>query len=300
MGYILDGKQYSLEIQQKLAKWIADECEYAPELLILTAGNNDASKVYVQNKLKIAKQVGINARQLHVTQEMYNDSSFWIKLSERIACVDGVILQLPVPDWCDAGKILSYIPIHKDVDGLTQGQVGKLHLGMEDALLPCTPAGVCSLIQAYVPLSVLCGKNALIIGRSDLVGRPLAELLLQIDMNVTICHSKTPKDVLLEAFAKADLVVAAVGKPNLITESDAIQYEKDHRHEFYNSFETKRGRIIVDVGINRDTNNKLCGDLPEDFKDKYSAYYTPVPGGVGPMTVAMLMLNTYVAATKNS
>ena len=170
---------------------------------------------------------------------------------------------------------------------------------MGDALLPCTPAGICALIQSYIPSTALCGKNALVIGRSDLVGRPMAELLLQMDMNVTICHSKTPRDVLFDAFAKADLVVSAVGRPNLITEEDAIQYYKDNRHYPIADFAFKKNRIIIDVGINRDENGKLCGDLSETFKEKYSEWYTPVPGGVGPMTVTMLMLNTYVAATRN-
>ena len=300
MAIKMDGKKCAAEFKDKIAHWIKRECGRTPKLLIVTVGEDDASKVYVRNKMRAAEEVGIDACQWQVSREEYENDLFWCNFIGRVMCVDGVILQLPVPKWCDAAEFLTRIPEEKDVDGLTYCQVGKLHLGMDDALLPCTPAGICALIQSYMPSTALCGKNALVIGRSDLVGRPIAELLLQMDMNVTICHSKTPKDVLLDAFARADLVVSAVGRPNLITEWDAMQYFKDNRHYPIADFRFKSNRIIIDVGINRDENGKLCGDLPEDFKEKYSEWYTPVPGGVGPMTVAMLMLNTYIAATRTA
>jgi methylenetetrahydrofolate dehydrogenase (NADP+)/methenyltetrahydrofolate cyclohydrolase len=159
--------------------------------------------------------------------------------------------------------------------------VGRLRTDAREALIPCTPAGIMELLHVNGCLQK-CG-NALVIGRSELVGRPIAELLLQENQTVTIAHSKTPRDVLLDAFARADIVISAAGTRNLITEADAEPYWNDNR-------------IIIDVSINRDENGKLCGDFSEEFKDKYSAYYTPVPGGVGPMTVAMLMFNTYSAA----
>lgn len=298
MAIKLDGKKCAEEFKNRIASWIKHECSRTPKLLIVTVGDDDASKVYVRNKMRAAEEVGIDARQWKVTKEEYGSDLFWCNFIGRVNCMDGVILQLPVPEWCDAKEFLTRIPEEKDVDGLTYRQAGKLHLCMDDALLPCTPAGICALIHSYIPPSALCGKNALVIGRSDLVGRPIAELLLEMDMNVTICHSKTPRDVLLDAFARADLVVAAVGKSNLITEEDAIQYFKDNRHYPVADFNFKKNRIIIDVGINRDENGKLCGDLPEDFKEKYSEWYTPVPGGVGPMTVTMLMLNTYIAAIR--
>lgn len=291
MAIKMDGNRCAKEFRTNIAASIQRDCDRPPKLLIITVGDDDASKVYVRNKIKAAEEVGIDARQWKIMAEDYSDPQFWSHLDGRIQCMDGVILQLPVPQWCDAAQILQYIPEEKDVDGLTYRQVGKLHLGMGDALLPCTPAGICGLIQSYIPSTALCGKNALVIGRSDLVGRPIAELLLEMDMNVTICHSRTPRDVLLDAFARSDLVVSAVGKSNLITEEDVCNYPAA-------DFTFKKHRIIIDVGINRDDNDKLCGDLPEDFKEKYSEWYTPVPGGVGPMTVTILMLNTYIAAIR--
>ena len=212
-----------------------------------------------------------------------------------------VILQLPVPSYVDAGELIERIPYWKDVDGLTIAQKGRFEAipkrcHILDALIPCTPQGVIELIDEYVPFENLKGKNALVIGRSELVGKPVAKMLLDANMTVTIAHSKTPKFDLLRAFANADLVVSAAGVPNLITEEDALQFWKDNRHYLCGSFEFKNKRIIVDVSINRDENGKLCGDFSEEFKQKYSEYYTPVPGGVGPMTVAMLMFNTYMAA----
>ena len=164
-----------------------------------------------------------------------------------------------------------------------------------DALVPCTPQGIIELIDEYVDFDNLKGKNALVIGRSELVGKPVAKMLLDMDMTVTIAHSRTPKHELLQAFANADLVVSAAGKKDLITEEDAYQFWKNNRHYALDSFEFKHERVIVDVSINRDDNGKLCGDFSEEFKQNYSKYYTPVPGGVGPMTVAMLMFNTYLA-----
>ena len=183
--------------------------------------------------------------------------------------------------WFPEEKFLDYLPYWKDVDGLTTMNVGRLRTDTREALLPCTPAGIMELLCENGCLPE-CG-NALVIGRSELVGRPIAEMLTQENQTVTIAHSKTPRDVLLDAFARADLVISAAGKRNLITEEDAEPYWNNNR-------------VIIDVSINRDENGKLCGDFSEEFKDKYSTYYTPVPGGVGPMTVAMLMFNTYSAA----
>jgi methylenetetrahydrofolate dehydrogenase (NADP+)/methenyltetrahydrofolate cyclohydrolase len=213
---------------------------------------------------------------------------------------DAVILQLPVPSYVDAGILIEKIPYWKDVDGLTITQKGRFeaipkYCHVMDALIPCTPQGIIELIDEYVPFENLKGKNALVIGRSELVGKPAAKMLLDANMTVTIAHSKTPKIELLRAFANADLVVSAAGVPNLITEEDALQFWKDNQHYICDSFEFKHNRIIVDVSINRNEDGKLCGDFSEEFKQKYSEYYTPVPGGIGPMTVAMLMFNTYMA-----
>jgi methylenetetrahydrofolate dehydrogenase (NADP+)/methenyltetrahydrofolate cyclohydrolase len=150
--------------------------------------------------------------------------------------------------------------------------------------IPCTPQGILWLLGECIGMDKLRGKHALIINRSDLVGRPLSQLLLNYDMTVTVCHSKTPKQTILREFSTADVVISAAGVQNLITED-----------EIY-SFNSNPHRIIIDVSINRDENGKLCGDFSEEFKQKYSEHYTPVPGGVGPMTVAALMHNTYEAA----
>ena len=254
-------------------------------MAIFTTGDNDASKVYVRNKIKAAEEVGIIAKHYTITEEQYwQDQFVWDRIKDAIDEADGVILQKPVAWWFDEGVFLDYLPYWKDVDGLTTMNVGRLRTKPMDALIPCTPSGIMELL--YQNDCTQKRGNALVIGRSELVGRPIAEMLTADDWTVTIAHSKTPKDVLLDAFARADLVISAAGQKDLITEKDAELYD----------FSSKKDRIIVDVSINRDENGKLCGDFSEEFKDKYSEYYTPVPGGVGPMTVAMLMFNVYAAA----
>ena len=286
MSMIMDGKALATTIKESVAKLIKKDLNHAPTLAILTFGDDDASKVYVKNKLKAAEEVGIRAHHCIISEEVYNQPNFKVDLIDIINAHDGIIVQLPVPYWCNVKKILEMIPAEKDVDGLTAEQIGLLRTAPLEALPPCTPAGIMELIlEYYHPFDKEDGKNnALVIGRSNLVGRPIAEMLLQDDWTVTIAHSKTPKEELLKAFANADLVVSAAGKRNLIT-------EKEIPHSNF-----KRKQMIIDVSINRDENGKLCGDFSEEFKQKYSECYTPVPGGVGPMTVAMLMYNTYIAA----
>lgn len=299
MSKILDGKLVAAAVKKDIADWIKEDLKRAPCLAIITVGNeDDASKVYVRNKMKAAEEVGINADHVIITKQAYLSADFEDNIWEIVDKHDGVILQMPVPYWCDANKILNQIPFTKDVDGLTDIQAGLLRIKPIDALLPCTPAGIMQLLD-YYKLGGGNRQTALVIGRSNLVGRPIAEMLLQDNWTVTIAHSKTSKDELLRLFANADLVVSAAGKRDLITEEDAMQFWKDNRHYFPDNFDFKRHRIIIDVSINRDENGKLCGDFKEEFKQKYSEYYTPVPGGVGPMTVAMLMSNTYEAAKRS-
>ena len=282
MGKILDGKALAQKVKENIKQWIEKDLQRSPILAIFTIGDDDASKVYVRNKIKAAEEVGIIAKHYTITREQYlQDSFIWDRIKDAIDEADGVILQKPVAYWFDEESFLNYLPYWKDVDGLTTMNVGRLRTQPMDALVPCTPAGIMELL--YENGCVQNRGSALVIGRSELVGRPIAEMLTVDDWTVTIAHSRTPRDVLLDAFARADLVVSAAGKRNLITEEDA-----------WNNF--KQNRIIIDVSINRDENGKLCGDFSEEFKDKYSSYYTPVPGGVGPMTVAMLMFNTYSAA----
>lgn len=296
MGKILDGKALAQKVKENVKQWIKEDLQQPPILAIFTIGEDDASKVYVRNKMKAAEEVGIIAKHYTIDKDQYyRDDFLWDRIKDAIDEADGVILQKPLPWWfTDEDKFLDYLPYWKDVDGLTTMNVGRLRTKPNDALVPCTPAGIMELIYEndWTPNR----GNALVIGRSELVGRPIAEMLTADNWTVTIAHSKTPRDALLDAFARADLVVSAAGKRNLITEEDAWQYFKDNRHYPVADFEFKKNRVIVDVSINRDENGKLCGDFSEEFKDKYSAYYTPVPGGVGPMTVAMLMFNTYMAA----
>ena len=301
MSKIMDGKLVAQKIKDRVTKWIATDLDRKPQLLIITIGDDDASKVYVRNKMRAADEVGIEASHWVYTEDDYWSGKVADDFNSGFPDFDAVILQLPVPSYVDAGELIEKIPFWKDVDGLTIIQKGRFEAipkrcHILDALIPCTPQGVIELIDEYVPFDNLKGKNALVIGRSELVGKPVAKMLLDANMTVTIAHSKTPKFDLLRAFANADLVVSAAGVPNLITEEDALQFWKDNRHYICDSFEFKHQRVIVDVSINRDENGKLCGDFSEEFKQKYSEYYTPVPGGVGPMTVAMLMFNTYMAA----
>lgn len=301
MSKIMDGKLVAQKIKNRIAEWIATELDRKPQLLIITIGEDDASKVYVRNKLRAADEVGIEASHWIYTEDDYWSGKVADDFNSGFPDFDAVILQLPVPNYVDATCLIEKIPYWKDVDGLTMAQKGRFEAipkrcHIMDALIPCTPRGVIELIDEYVPFEDLKGKNALVIGRSELVGKPVAKMLLDANMTVTIAHSRTPRHELLQAFANADLVVSAAGVPNLITEEDALQFWKDNRHYVCDSFEFKHKRIIVDVSINRDKDGKLCGDFSEEFKQKYSEYYTPVPGGVGPMTVAMLMFNTYMAA----
>lgn len=303
MSKIMDGKFVANKIKDRVKKWIDTDLLRKPQLLIITIGEDDASKVYVRNKIRAAEEVGIEA-----SHWIYNSDDYWNgrvddDFNSGFPDFDAVILQLPVPSYVNAGALIEKIPYWKDVDGLTMAQKGRFEAipnrcHIIDALIPCTPQGIIELIDEYVDFDNLRRKNALVIGRSELVGKPVAKLLLDENMTVTIAHSKTPRYELLQAFANADLVVSAAGRQNLITEEDALQFWKDNRHYVCDSFEFKHKRVIVDVSINRDENGKLCGDFSEEFKQKYSEYYTPVPGGVGPMTVAMLMFNTCVAAKR--
>lgn len=291
MSKIMDGKLVAQKVKDRVAKWIVEDLDRKPQLLIVTIGDDDASKVYVRNKMRAADEVGIEASHWIYTSEDYWNGKVEDDFNSGFPDFDAVILQLPVPSYVDEGRLIEKIPYWKDVDGLTMTQKGRFEAiphrcHIMDALIPCTPQGVIELIDEYVPFEKLKGKNALVIGRSELVGKPVAKLLLDENMTVTIAHSKTPKHELLKAFANADLVVSAAGKRSLITEEDAFQFD---------NFDLKKDRIIIDVSINRNEDGKLCGDFSEDFKQKYSEYYTPVPGGVGPMTVAMLMFNTYLA-----
>lgn len=278
---ILDGKALSNKILDELTS----DDNQKRTLVVVTIGEDSASKIYVRNKRRACKQVGLNSINIKFSDTAPKSDILRILQDLNCGDVDGVIVQLPIISKVlseeDKYQITHSISNHLDVDGFL----------VDSPFTPCTPKGIIRLIDS-IPNYKYEGKTALVIGRSNIVGKPIAKLLLDKNCTVIQAHSKTPKDVLLRMFSTADVVVSAVGKADLITEEDARQYWKDNRHDFYGNFSSKRNRVIIDVGMNRDGDGRLCGDLPETFKEQYSEYYTPVPGGVGPMTVAMLIENT--------
>ncbi len=273
---LLDGKRIAAEIRQELHGEVS-EMKQKPSLAVILVGNNSASEVYVKGKIKACEEVGIHSYSYRLPEnstqkEVEKRVSSLIKKKE----INGVLVQLPLPKALDADKILNLIPPEKDVDGFSPLNFGKVALG-EKGVSACTPLGVIELLSRYN--IEITGKHAVIVGRSKIVGRPLAMLLLNRDATVTIRHSKTQN--LKEECLRADILIAAIGRERFIT-ADMV----------------KNGAVVVDVGINRAEDGKLYGDVDfENIKEK-AAYITPVPGGVGPMTIAMLLKNTVEAARK--
>lgn len=271
MGKILNGKTLAAHIKAQLKSEIAKGPP--PTLAVILVGNDPASQVYVRNKEKDCQECGIESRMYQLpanTTEQYLLGL--INLLANDLDVHGILVQLPLPPHIDQRKVIEAIPPAKDVDCFTEQNVGRLAIG-NPRFAPCTPAGIIKLLEAYeVPMA---GKHMVVVGRSNIVGKPMALLGLAKNMTVTICHSKT-KD-LLSFTRQADILVSAVGKPGFIREGMV-----------------KPGTVVVDVGMNRDKDGKLCGDCEPAVYEK-SVAYTPVPGGVGPMTRAMLMQNTFHA-----
>lgn len=273
---LLDGKRIAAEIRQELYGEVS-KMKQKPSLAVILVGNNSASEVYVKGKIKACEEVGLHSYSYRLPEnstqkEVEKLVSSLVKKKE----INGILVQLPLPKALDADKILNLIPPEKDVDGFSPLNFGKVALG-EKGVSACTPRGVIELLSRYN--IGIAGKHAVIVGRSKIVGRPLAMLLLNQDATVTICHSKTQN--LKEECFRADILIAAIGRERFIT-ADMV----------------KDGAIVVDVGINRAEDGKLYGDVDfENIKDK-AAYITPVPGGVGPMTIAMLLKNTVEAARK--
>ena len=273
---ILNGKTLSEKIRQELREKILVESK-KPCLAVVLAGDNEASQIYVRNKLKAAEEILIGTS-LHlfdnnVTQE---ELEALISKLNQDKDVNGIMVQLPLPKQIDEKKILNLINPEKDVDGFHPYNVGLLQNNDSAAVLAATPKGIIRLLEEHnIEFE---GKNAVVIGRSQIVGKPIAMLLLNKDCTVTIAHSKTTD---LENLVKqADIVVSACGCPKLIKSSWL-----------------KKGAVVADVGINR-INGKLCGDVDFDEAKEVASYITPVPGGVGPMTIAMLLENTYQAFLK--
>ncbi|MGN1347437.1 MAG: bifunctional methylenetetrahydrofolate dehydrogenase/methenyltetrahydrofolate cyclohydrolase FolD [Acutalibacteraceae bacterium] len=277
---ILDGKQVSLDVKNELREMTAKlkaEKGYVPCLAVIIVGEDPASKVYVANKEKACEYIGYKS--LKYALEENTTQQELLSLIEKLNNddeVDGILCQLPLPKHIDEEAVINAIKPEKDVDAFHPVNVGKIMVG-NYTTLPCTPAGVMELLKRTG--TDLTGKNCVVIGRSNIVGKPMSMLLLHANATVTICHSKTQN--LKEICSNADIIVAAVGRAKFVT-ADMV----------------KEGAIVIDVGINRNEDGKLCGDVDfENVKDKCS-FITPVPGGCGPMTIAMLMKNTYSAAVE--
>lgn len=274
---IISGKEISVKIKDQLKEEVSKIKETyprLPKLVVILVGDNQASQTYVRNKERGCQYIGIESEILR------HDASFSeIELLQEINdlnnddTVDGILVQLPLPQHINEEKVLDAIVPSKDVDGFHPENVAKLFLG-QHSLVPCTPKGMMVLLEEIN--YDLAGKEVVIVGRSNIVGKPVALLCLQKNATVTIAHSQT-KDLKVVC-SRADVLIAAIGKP-----------------KFFNHEYVKDGAVVLDVGINRDENNKLCGDVDfDDVKDKVSAI-TPVPGGIGPMTITMLMKNTIEA-----
>lgn len=274
---IIDGKKVSAQVKEEVKQEtlrLKQEYGVTPGLAVVIVGDDPASRVYVNNKKKACELVGFRSEEYALPEKTTQEELLELvnELNEK-KDINGILVQLPLPKHLDDKAVIEAINPIKDVDAFHAVNVGKIMLGEYD-FLPCTPAGVMEMLHSY-DISV-SGKNCVVIGRSNIVGKPMAMLLLHENATVTICHSKTVN--LSEVCSQADILVAAVGRPKFVT-ADMV----------------KEGAVVIDVGMDRDENGKLCGDVDfENVKDKCS-YITPVPGGVGPMTIATLMKNTIKA-----
>ena len=266
---LLDGKSISKKILVDVKNKVA-QLSNTPHLVVILVGDNPASKIYVNNKKKAAEQVGIKSTVLEFGTNI-SECELLSKIEElnKDNDVTGILVQLPLPEHIDKNKVITTISPQKDVDGFHPENVGRLVTGLEPYFYPATPQGILMLLDEYK--IELEGKNAVVIGRSNIVGKPMAQMLLNRNATVTMCHSHTKN--LDEIIKTADLVVSAVGKK--IVRCKMV----------------KKNSIIVDVGIIRDANGKLTGDVDFEFVSPSCGFITPVPGGVGPMTIASLMYN---------
>lgn len=281
MAIRIEGKLLAALVKERVAAGVAElkEKGIEPCLAVIMVGENPASQVYVKGKVKDCAECGIKSLEIHLPAETTQEELLQ-KLAELAddAGVHGLLVQLPLPAHIDEKTVIEAIPPQKDVDGFTAVNVGRMMIG-EECFLPCTPAGCMEMIRSTgVSIS---GKNAVVIGRSNIVGKPAAMLLLRENATVTICHSRTEN--LKQVCANADILVAAVGRAGFVT-GDMV----------------KPGAVVIDVGINRNAQGKLCGDVDYDAAAEKAGYITPVPGGVGLMTRAMLMQNTLQAAQKQA
>lgn len=275
---ILDGKACATEIKRRIKeeiKSLGDE-SVVPKLVTLLVGDDPSSKLYLRKKHESCKEVGIVSENIHLPEDSTEDEV--LNVVNRLNVdeeVTGVLVQLPLPNQISAHRVTETLSPAKDVDGLTPYNIGQITY-RKGALLPCTPKGIVTLLKYNdIPIT---GQDTVIVGRSNLVGKPLQLLLTNLDATVTLCHSKTKN--LLEHTINADMLVAAVGtRPHFLVEADAV----------------REGAVVIDVGMNM-VNGKLCGDVDFDAVAEKALHITPVPGGIGPMTVATLLENAVLAA----
>lgn len=276
---IIDGKALAAAVKQEAAQQVAQlkEKGITPCLAVVLVGEDPASQVYVRGKINDCAQCGIESRSIRLPEDVTQAELLaQVKQLAEDASVHGILVQLPLPTQIDEKTVIDAIPPEKDVDGFSPVNVGRMQIG-EPCYLPCTPAGCIRMIESTG--MEIAGKHAVVIGRSNIVGKPAAMLLLAKNATVTICHSRTQN--LKELCASADILVAAVGRAGFVT-GEMV----------------KPGAVVIDVGINRGADGKLHGDVDFDAAAEKAAWITPVPGGVGPMTRAMLMLNTVEAARR--
>ncbi|OUP24367.1 bifunctional methylenetetrahydrofolate dehydrogenase/methenyltetrahydrofolate cyclohydrolase FolD [Gemmiger sp. An194] len=281
MAQIISGKELAARIKQRVSDQVEEMKAggVSPCLAVVLVGDDPASAVYVRGKESDCRECGIESRMLRLPADTTQDQL--LEQLQQLAedkSVHGILVQLPLPAQIDEQAVIAAIPPEKDVDGFSPVNVGRMMIG-EECFLPCTPAGCIEMLKSTgVPIA---GKQAVVLGRSNIVGKPAAMLLLRENATVTICHSKT--EDLAAVCAGADILVAAIGKPKFVA-GDMI----------------KPGAVVIDVGINRDENGKLCGDVDFAAAEAKASFITPVPGGVGLMTRAMLMVNTIQAARRQT
>lgn len=278
MTEIIDGKGLAKKIRENLKKDVdaLRKEGIIPKFAVILVGEDPASKIYVRNKNKACVEIGIEYEEHVLKQDTTMEEL--LRLIDKLnkdKSINGILLQSPLPQHLDINEALKQIDYKKDVDGFNPVNVGKLSLG-QDCFVSCTPYGIIRMLEEYkIPTE---GKNAVIIGRSNIVGKPLIQCLLSKNATVTVCHSKTQN--IEEITKNSDIIIAAMGKP-----------------KFLKGNMVKQGATVIDVGINRMENGKIVGDVDFEEVSKKTSYITPVPGGVGPMTIAMLM-NNIVKATK--
>ncbi|EIQ6491069.1 bifunctional methylenetetrahydrofolate dehydrogenase/methenyltetrahydrofolate cyclohydrolase FolD [Listeria monocytogenes] len=279
MGEIIDGKKLAKEIQEKVTREVAELVKEGkqPGLAVVLVGDNQASRTYVRNKQKRTEEAGMKSVLIELPENVTEEKLLSVveELNED-KTIHGILVQLPLPEHISEEKVIDTISFDKDVDGFHPVNVGNLFIG-KDSFVPCTPAGIIELIKSTG--TQIEGKRAVVIGRSNIVGKPIAQLLLNENATVTIAHSRT-KD-LPQVAKEADILVVATGLAKFV--------KKDY---------IKPGAIVIDVGMDRDENNKLCGDVDFDDVVQEAGFITPVPGGVGPMTITMLLANTLKASKR--